>query len=60
MPFNPVPIKLIGHCFCGYPIYATDYLRIEHITVNHLKEQVPVYKCIHCKKEIIETDMIPF
>lgn len=59
--FNPVPIKLIGYCeTCGFPIYAPDFVRIDHVTINHLKEQINIYKCIHCKKEVKEEDLIPF
>lgn len=59
--FNPVPIKLIGYCdSCGFPIYATDFVRIDWFSIDNLKEQATVYKCIHCKKESREEDLIPF
>lgn len=55
------PIQTIGyHIDCGLPIYPNDHVRIESELVNRQKESINIYRCIVCKCEIKETDLIPF
>ena len=52
---------LIGfHADCGKPIYSNDFKRFESILEDRTKEHVPVYRCLHCSKEVKQDDLIPF
>jgi hypothetical protein len=53
---------LIGyHEDCGKPIYSNDFKRFESILDNgRSKESIPIYKCLHCSREVKLDDLIPF
>lgn len=53
---------LVGyHIDCGKPIYSNDFKYFKsEIDNDRTKENIPVYKCLHCSKEVKLDDLIPF
>ena len=44
---------LVGYCEnCCLSVYESDMIRTEN--------QTKIYKCIHCKEEVNENELIPF
>jgi len=57
-------MNVIGyHSTCGYPIYPSDFVKMEWILIpdnKYTKEPINTYKCIKCKVNVREDELIPF
>jgi hypothetical protein len=63
-PFNIPKMSVVGyHSECGFPIYPSDFIKMEWVSVPELratKESINIYKCIKCKINVREDELIPF
>jgi len=53
--------EFIGyHTDCDGKIWGSDFIRFEEIPGNRQGERVRIFKCIRCKVEVREDELIPF
>lgn len=54
-------VELIGYCNnCGKSIYPADFIRTDVTYDKGTKEVAKIYRCLHCKEEVSEDELIPF
>lgn len=58
---EPSKNELVGYCpKCGVATYSGDFIRFESSSDRTGSEKTAVYKCIRCKKESQDDELIPF